>query len=155
MNQFYTPTDHFAVLPALLLALFGCSILLLDFFVLPQPRQKRWLIFFAVLGEIFAGAALYRQYRFLEEQSVPALHAFSDALIVDGFSIFFNAMFVAAAALVAIVSYRYLEVEGEHHGEFYGLVLMAQAGMFFLASGTELVTIFIGLELMANSGPAP
>ena len=149
MSQFYTPTDHFAVLPALLLALFGCAILLLDFFVLPQPRQKRWLIIFTVLGEIFAGAALFRQYRFLEDQSIPALRAFSDGLIVDGFSIFFNAMFVAAAALVAIVSYRYLEIEGEHHGEFYGLVLMAQAGMFFLASGTELVTIFIGLELMA------
>jgi len=149
MNQFYTPTDHFSLLPALLLALFGCAILMLDFFVLPHPRQKRWLIFFALLGEFFAGLALYRQYRFLEDQSIPALRAFSDGLIVDGFSIFFNAIFVAAAALVAIISYRYLEVEGEHHGEFYGLILLAQCGMYFLASGTELVTIFIGIELMA------
>ncbi|MBN8729755.1 MAG: NADH-quinone oxidoreductase subunit N [Acidobacteria bacterium] len=149
MNQFYTPTDHFSLLPALLLALFGCAILMLDFFVLPHPRQKRWLIFFALLGEFFAGLALYRQYRFLEDQSIPALRAFSDGLIIDGFSIFFNAIFVAAAVLVAIISYRYLEVEGEHHGEFYGLILLAQCGMYFLASGTELVTIFIGIELMA------
>ena len=149
MSQYYTPSDHFALLPALLLALFGCSILLLDFFALPQPRQKRWLILFAMLGETFAGVALYRQYRFLEDQSLPSLRAFSDSLVIDGFSIFFNAMFVAAAALMAVISYGYLEVEGEHHGEFYGLVLMAQCGMFFLASGTELVTLFIGLELMA------
>ncbi|MEP7361929.1 MAG: NADH-quinone oxidoreductase subunit N [Acidobacteriota bacterium] len=149
MSQYYTPSDHFALLPALLLALFGCSILLLDFFVLPKPRQKRWLILFAVLGEVFACVALYRQYRFLDDQSLPALHAFSDGLVVDGFSIFFNAMFAAAAILVALISYRYLEVEDEHHGEFYGLVLMAQCGMFFLASGTELVTLFIGLELMS------
>ena len=47
------------------------------------------------------------------------------------------------------MSYRYLEIEGENHGEYYGLVLLAQCGMFFLACGNDLVTIFIGLELMA------
>ena len=48
-----------------------------------------------------------------------------------------------------LVSYKYLEVEGEHHGEYYGLMLFAQCGMFFLAAGTDLITLFIGLELMA------
>ena len=47
------------------------------------------------------------------------------------------------------MSYKYMEIAGEHHGEYYGLLLLAQCGMFFLASGYELVTIFIGLELMA------
>ena len=32
---------------------------------------------------------------------------------------------------------------------YYGLLMLAQTGMFFLASGTELVTVFIGLETMA------
>ena len=54
-----------------------------------------------------------------------------------------------AALLVAIVSYKYLEIAGEHHGEYYGLILFAQCGMYFLATGTDLVTLFIGLELMA------
>ena len=48
-----------------------------------------------------------------------------------------------------MVSYKYLEIDGEHHGEYYGLILFAQCGMFFLATGTDLVTLFIGLELMA------
>ena len=52
-------------------------------------------------------------------------------------------------AIVAIVSYKYLELAGEHHTEYYGLMLFAQCGMFFLAAGTDLVTLFIGLELMA------
>ena len=54
-----------------------------------------------------------------------------------------------ATLIVAIVSYNYLEIEGEHHGEYYALMLFAQCGMFFLAAGTDLVTLFIGLELMA------
>jgi NADH-quinone oxidoreductase subunit N len=48
-----------------------------------------------------------------------------------------------------LISYKYLEVEGEHHGEYYGLILLANCGMFFLATGTDLITLFIGLELMA------
>jgi NADH-quinone oxidoreductase subunit N len=52
---------------------------------------------------------------------------------------------------VALLSYRYLEVEQEHQGEYYGLVLMAQAGAYFLAVGTELITVFVGLETMSIS----
>ena len=77
--------------------------------------------------------------------------AFHGSLIMDGFSIFFNWIFIAATVLVAIVSYKYLEIEGEHHAEYYSLMMFAQCGMFFLASGTDLVTLFIGLELMALS----
>ena len=47
------------------------------------------------------------------------------------------------------MSYKYLDIEGEQHGEYYALILFAQCGMFFLATGTDLVTLFIGLELMA------
>ncbi len=50
---------------------------------------------------------------------------------------------------MALISYKYLEIAGEHHGEYYGLILLANCGMFFLAAGTDLVTLFIGLELMA------
>ena len=80
----------------------------------------------------------------------PTLRSVSTAaLTVDGFAIFFNWIFLIATLIVAIVSYKYLEVEGEHHGEYYSLMLFAQCGMFFLATGTDLVTLFIGLELMA------
>jgi NADH-quinone oxidoreductase subunit N len=54
-----------------------------------------------------------------------------------------------AAIIVAMASYKYLEVAAEHHSEYYALLLFAQCGMYFLAAGTDLVTMFIGLELMA------
>jgi NADH-quinone oxidoreductase subunit N len=152
--QFYTRQDHFTIIPALMLALFGCAILLFD--VIPllgfsDPRQRKGLLLFVVLAEGFAGYGLWRQQTWLTENAQSAVDGFNGAVTVDGFSIFFNWIFVVAALIVAIVSYKYLEIAGEHHGEYYGLILFAQSGMYFLAAGTDLVTLFIGLELMALS----
>jgi NADH-quinone oxidoreductase subunit N len=149
LSQFYTSTDHFVLIPAIMLVLFGCAILLFDFWVFPDPRQRKWLVMFVVIGELFTGVALWRQWVFLSENGLTQLTALRGTLQIDGFGLFFNWIFVASTLIVAIVSYRYLEVEGEHHGEYYGLLMFAQSGMFFLATGTDLVTLFIGLELMA------
>jgi len=150
MTAFYTATDHFVLLPALLLALFGCAILLFDFWVFPDPKQRKWLLLFLVLGEVFTGVALYRQQAALKAAG-GYLSGFQGGLVVDGTSIFFNWLFLAATILVGLISYRYLEVKDEHHGEYYSLLMFAQSGMFLLATGTELVTLFVGLELMAVS----
>jgi len=149
MSQFYTSTDHFVLVPAIMLALFGCAVLLFDFFLFPELRQRKRLVWFLIAGEIFTAAALWRQHSFLVSEGLPELTAFQGTLTVDGFSLFFNWIFVAASLLVAIVSWRYLEIEGEHHGEYYGLILLAQCGMYFLATGTDLITLFLGVELMA------
>ncbi len=148
-SQFYTSLDHFSIIPALMLALFGCAILLFDFLIFPDPRQRKWLLIFVILAEGFTGFGLYRQMSWLSANGLTALNGFGGSVSVDGFGIFFNWVFVAAAIIVAIVSYKYLEIAGEHHGEYYGLILFAQCGMYFLATGTDLVTLFIGLELMA------
>lgn len=147
MSQFYTATDHFAVLPALLLALFGCGLFIVDFFL--KPEQKSRLVWVLLLAEGFTAAALYRQQAFLASRPGMDIVAFRGALTIDGLSVFFNWIFIATAVLVALISYCYLAIEREHHGEYYGLILMAQTGMFFLAASTDLVTIFVGLELMA------
>ena len=149
MSQFYTVNDHFALVPAILLALFGCAILLFDFLVFPNPKQRKFLLIFVVLGLGFAGWGLWKQQLYLAESGLPEFVAFHGALTIDRFSLFFNWVFELATLIVAIVSYNYLEIEGEHHGEYYALMLFAQCGMFFLATGTDLVTLFIGLELMA------
>jgi NADH-quinone oxidoreductase subunit N len=149
MSQFYSTTDHFVLIPAIMLALFGCAILLFDFLVFPEPRQRKWLLLFVVLGLGFTGFGLWRQQSFLAATGLNEITAFQGSLTLDGFALFFNWIFTVASLIVAIVSYKYLEIEGEHHGEYYALILFAQCGMFFLATGTDLVTLFIGLELMA------
>src|SRR5436190_6056406 len=151
-SQFYTTTDHFTIIPAVMLTLFGCAILLfgvIPFLGFSDPRQRKGLITFVVLAEAFAGYGLWRQHAYLTAGGLTEITGFQGAVTVDGFGIFFSWIFLIAALIVAVVSYKYLEIAGEHHGEYYGLILFAQAGMYFLATGTDLVTLFIGLELMA------
>jgi NADH-quinone oxidoreductase subunit N len=149
MSQFYTTGDYFSIIPAVMLVMFACAILLFDFVVFPDPRQRKFLLIFVVMGEFFTGLGLYRQHAWLGSYGVSELSGFGGSITVDGFAIFFNWIFLIAAVIVALASYKYLEVAGEHHGEYYALMLFAQCGMYFLATGTDLITLFIGLELMA------
>ena len=149
MSQFYTTADHFSIIPAIMLAMFACAILIFDFWIFPDPRQRKYLLIFVVLAELFAGFGLYRQQVWLTANGASELSGFNGTVTVDGFAIFFNWIFLVAAIIVAVASYKYLEAAGEHHGEYYALMLFAQCGMYFLATGTDLVTLFIGLELMA------
>ncbi len=147
----YTARDHFVLLPAILLCLFGCAALLLEF-LLPRDKQgRRVLVGISMAGLAFAGWQLWEQNSFLTSHQLPALYAFNDALVLDGFAIFFNAIVIASAALVMLISYRYLEDESEHQGEYYALMLFACCGAFFLSAGLDMVTIFVGLETMAVS----
>jgi NADH-quinone oxidoreductase subunit N len=136
-----------------MLALFGCAILLFDVIRslgFSDPRQRKGLVLFVILAEGFTAYGLYfKQQAFLTANGLSEFVGFHGAVTVDGFSIFFNWIFLVAALIVAVVSYKYLEIAGEHHGEYYSLILFAQCGMYFLATGTDLVTLFIGLELMA------
>lgn len=150
MNQFYTSGDHFVLVPAIMLALFGCAILLLDTFIISDPKQRKYLLpVFVIPGLALTGLSLWRQQMFLAASGNTEITAFQGSLTVDGFALFFNWIFLLAALIVSVVSYKYLDIEGEHHGEYYALILFAQCGMFFLATGTDLITLFIGLELMA------
>jgi NADH-quinone oxidoreductase subunit N len=121
--------------------------MLFEFLLSPGEKQQRWLLGLAFIGLGFTGRSLWIQQQAVNEGG--SFAAFNGALVVDGFSMLFNWIFLATAAIVLLISYRYLEIEGEHHAEYYGLVLLAQAGMFFLATGNDLVTLFVGLELMA------
>jgi NADH-quinone oxidoreductase subunit N len=145
MSQYFTANDYFVLLPAIILALFGCGILLVD--TLASPKDRKYLPLVSVIGLAFTGYELLLQQKFLASNGV--MEAFQGSLTVDGFSLFFNWIFLLAALIVSVVSYKYLDIEGEHHGEYYALILLAQCGMFFLATGTDLITLFVGLELMA------
>ena len=112
MSQFYTTTDHFVLVPAIMLALFGCAVLLFDFLIFPEPRQRKYLVLFVVLGLVFTGGALWRQQAFLSAQGLDRITAFGGSLTIDGFALFFNWIFLAASLIVALISYKYLDTAG-------------------------------------------
>jgi NADH-quinone oxidoreductase subunit N len=137
--------DFFLILPEVELALFGLAILLFDFML--GIKDKTGNAVFAMLGVIFSGVSLYR----LRAIGPDPVGGFGGSLIVDPFFIFFSMIFLVATALVILLSVRYLQIESEHHGEYYALLLFATVGMMLMASGYDLIILFIGLETMAIS----
>jgi NADH-quinone oxidoreductase subunit N len=155
LTQFsFNRQDFNLILPQLELTLFGLGILLIDFFV--EARAKYLNAVLAVMGTLFSAFTLWRlrvQLQILTEMSPqhPDLLGFHNTLLVDSFFLYFSAIFLAATALVVLLSVRYMEIEGEHYGEYYALILFACVGMMFMASGIDLVVLFLGLETMALS----
>ena len=150
MNLSFTETDFFVLKPVILLCLFGLGILLTDFLI--RDRAMRWLnAVTALIAELFVGFAVLQHHADLTANNLLERTALGGSIVIDPFSVFFNGLFVVSTVLAIIISVRYLENEGEHRGEYYALLLFAQAGMAILAQGMELVTLFIGLELMALS----
>jgi len=137
--------DFFLILPEVELALFGLAILLFDFML--GIRDKTGNAAFAMLGVIFSGVSLYR----LHGLGPDAVGGFDSSIVVDPFFIFFGMIFLIATALVILLSVRYLQIEDEHHGEYYALLMFATVGMMFMASGYDLIVQFLGLETMAIS----
>jgi len=138
--------DFFLILPQVELALFGLAILVFDFML--GVRDKTGNAIFAMMGVFFSGVSLYRLHTELGPDPVGG---FTSSIVVDPFFIFFAMIFLVALALVILLSVRYMQIEGEHHGEYYALLLFATVGMMFMASGYDLIVQFLGLETMAIS----
>ena len=74
---------------------------------------------------------------------------FSGALIYDRFSLVFNLIFLLMALFPIFGSARYPQENHENKVEYFTLLLMAVAGMMFLAKSGNLITVFISLELFS------
>ena len=72
-------------------------------------------------------------------------------LTVDGFSQVFKFIFVLGALLTVLMSFKYLEVEKAWTGEYFTFLTFAVFGMMVMASGVDLLTLWVGLETMALS----
>ena len=69
------------------------------------------------------------------------------ALSVDRFALFFNFLIIGCVALVVLASTDYVQAVERFQGEYFGLILFAATGMMLLAAATELITIYVSLEL--------
>jgi NADH-quinone oxidoreductase subunit N len=72
-----------------------------------------------------------------------------NTFVIDGFAFFWKMLILVATIMTVLISYRFLEEGGYRATEYYSLILLATAGMMFMASGYTLLTIWIGLETMA------
>ena len=149
MELVFTADDFHALKPAILLCIFGCGILLTDAFFV-RRTGRRWLnAVTALAGEAVVAIVVFQHLS--DVRSGGGFSALSGSIRIDGFGVFFNIIFVLAAVLAVTLSVRYMELEGEHRGEYYALLLFAQAGMSIMATGNDLVVLFVALETMALS----
>jgi NADH-quinone oxidoreductase subunit N len=142
-------TDYLLALPITLLTLFALGILLID---LMLPKEIKWAnAVTALVGVAFSAAGVYKIQLWLNASGATGSLGMMHTLLVDRFAIYFFYLFLASTAIAILMSVRYLETEHENHGEYYALMLLSVAGMMCMAAGTDIVLIFIGLELMAIS----
>ncbi len=140
-----SPTEYRLMLPMVELTIFALGILLIDLIV---PREWKWInAAGAFIGVLFAGVCVVQIQWALLRGGI----GFLNSLLVDRFAIYFWYLFLAGAAIAILMSVRYLDIENEHHGEYYALMLLSVVGMMCMAAGIDIVLIFIGLELMAIS----
>lgn len=148
-NALFNAADLKLIAPEIILTVCACVALVIEV-VLPR-RLSRWTGYFALAATGLAAASVVvLGWPFLSGADAGSgLTGFYGTVKVDGFAVVFKLIFLAAAALTAAVSLRYLDVEGEQRGEYYSLLLFATVGMMFLASGYDLIVLYISLELMA------
>ncbi len=130
------------ILPEIFLSVLAMALLLINVFV--PGGQKTYLAYISFFG-IVASAVL------VAAGWGSHVESFSGSVVLDNFATFFKMIFLVAAGLAVLISDRYMEREECNHGELYPLILFTVVGMMLMASGTDLMTIFLGLEVMSVS----
>src|SRR5437870_12551049 len=105
----YLRGDGAVILPEIELVLFGLGILVIDFWI--EQKEKYMNAGMALAGTIFSALTLWRLRGAVAGRGDFA--GFQDSVVVDPFFLLFATLFLAATALVIVVSVKYLEIEDE------------------------------------------
>jgi NADH-quinone oxidoreductase subunit N len=74
---------------------------------------------------------------------------FGGMFVHDGFTVFFTLLFCGVTAVSVLLSWDYVKRTRINHAEYYALLLSATLGMIIMAASQDLITVFVGLELMS------
>ena len=70
---------------------------------------------------------------------------------VDGYAQFFTGLFLFAAIVTVLISFRYLDRRASNCEEFYMLILTATLGAMVMAAASHFATLILGLEILSIS----
>jgi len=139
-GAFMTQIDLYTILPIAILIVLACVLLLVDLFI-PKTR-KGWTALLAAFSlALTMGVSLSQAYQ--------SLTGFGGMIVLDGFSLFLNVLFLASGLLGIALAYDYLKRMGLERGEYYVLMLFCISGMMLMAQATDLIVIFLALELLS------
>jgi len=131
--------DLVTLLPELILAALVLIIITVDLFL---SRANKWLLTpLTVAGLILAGAACVVVWDINET-------VYAGFYVVDDLSVFFKAATIVVGIISVLFAPSYLIRRRIPLGEFHMILVSALLGMCVLASSSDLITLFLGLELM-------
>src|SRR5215467_4274765 len=142
--QIFSPdVNWWLIMPELIVSVAAVVVMLLDAFA---DQTQRWLTGAVSLISLVAAAAvsIWLWIGWNGAQS-----AFGGMIVLDELRLSFTLIFVLVSALTILVSMLWVEREKLPAGEFHALLLFATAGMMLMASGADLVIIFLGLEILS------
>ena len=139
--SFPTASDYTAVLPAFLVACTPLVILFVDLFLRGEGRARRAIaVAIAIVGLLAAAVLLAGDYPH-------DIVAFGGAFVPGGFSIVFSEIVIVATIATLLLSIgvgRTDQVAGTT-----SLVLWSAAGAMLMAGAANLMSVFLGLELLS------
>ncbi|MDX1959574.1 MAG: NADH-quinone oxidoreductase subunit N [Leptospiraceae bacterium] len=136
--------DFLSILPALLMVGGGSLFLVAQFFFKSNDHR--------VLRFITGGILLLSLFFVVDGKNSPGMgNYFARQITLNETSMWLNVIYISTALLTIIASPRILNQHEIFFPEFYPLILFAVTGMFFMTTSSDLILIFVGLELLSVS----
>jgi len=129
-----------AILPIIILTTWACVLLLVDIFLIKERKG---------ITALLAAVGLAVALGFALAQSGQEMVAFSGMAVMDGFSQFFNVLFLLSGLLGIAVAYDYMRRMNIERGEFYAIMLFSIVGMMLMSQAADLIVVFLALELLS------
>ncbi len=123
--------------PELILSVTAMVLLLVN--VLSRSASRTWVPYLSLAGVIIALFFCFSSWG-------QPQYGFNKMVVQDNYALFFKVLFLLTAGLTTLMSVRFLTIEGFAYGEYYVLLLFATAGMMLMASASDLIIVFLGLE---------
>src|SRR5229473_1174816 len=133
-------TNVLALLPELILTLTGVLVMLAEP-CLKLASSRKPLGWIAIAGTVASLLASWYQV------SLGTLHAFSNTIQVDAFSVLFHYVIGAVVLVTLLGSLDYFEGNASHAGEYFALLCFGAVGMMLMTCSVELLMVFVGLEI--------
>lgn len=131
----------YVIAPEIAIAATGMLVLTAGLFI--DEGRNEWLAALSLGGLAAASVAIFGLW---DMRGVVGLAGMATA---DHFALFLAGVFVAIAALTILMSVSYRSIRIAERGEYYALVLFATAGMMLMAASTDLIVLFLGLEMFS------
>jgi NADH-quinone oxidoreductase subunit N len=140
MNAPTTLHDLMPLLPELMLAIGAMALLMIG--VAAEKHSARLVNTLSCLLLLGAAAAVYTM--------PPVRHVlFGGSFVVDDFARFLKVLSLLCAAGTMMLSFDFLEKERQQKFEYGPLVVLSTLGMCVLISASDLIALYLGLELMS------